>query len=623
MSVSKKLKKANSLRESGKNAQAFALYKEIVSLDPNHVDALYYLGLAARSRRDYAAAFNLFNRAINSEPQFAKGYFIIGLVYEETGDIESAVSYYLNALKREPENARYAYVFANTIKNLSFLQENTPVLESVTEILPHKNIESDRLSGVWISLFQHSAAYQTLLALTKTRQPSAEQINAAVNDQTFIMGLCYVLIMNIEFEHLLVHLRKNILMHLLPRDISIAFLAALALQNFHNEYIWDISAEETAALDALLAKTEAGKSDLHELLLLAAYMPLQRVESIAQYESLITEDTTGFGHNVWVQQVAEPFEELAIKPNIPQLTSIDDKISQAVQAQYEDNPYPRWKAIQHISEIDFKNQMKDRFNYLNPEIFNRLPNTPKVLIAGCGTGHQPLQHAQIFKGHKITAVDLSLASLAYAQRKKHTLAPKAEVSFAQADILRLGEAFEPESFDIIASSGVLHHMADPMAGWRVITKLLKPHGLMKIGLYSQHARKVVTQLREKIAADNIPSTPEGIRTLRQYIKARPDSAEYAWVTVLFDFYTLSDCRDLLFHVQEHQFTIPKIKAAIDELGLEFLGFEVENHAALNRSFLEMFPQSTLPGTLDEWNTYEQATPNAFRGMYEFWLKKAG
>ena len=33
-----------------------------------------------------------------------------------------------------------------------------------------------------------------------------------------------------------------------------------------------------------------------------------------------------------------------------------------------------------------------------------------------------------------------------------------------------------------------------------------------------------------------------------------------------DFYSLSTVRDLVFHVKEHQFTIPQIKRALEELG---------------------------------------------------------
>ena len=73
------------------------------------------------------------------------------------------------------------------------------------------------------------------------------------------------------------------------------------------------------------------------------------------------------------------------------------------------------------------------------------------------------------------AVDLSLASLAYAQRKSNELS-FTNIDYLQADILHLHQM--GKEFDIIESAGVLHHMDEPMAGWRVLVDLLKPGGLM-------------------------------------------------------------------------------------------------------------------------------------------------
>ena len=61
------------------------------------------------------------------------------------------------------------------------------------------------------------------------------------------------------------------------------------------------------------------------------------------------------------------------------------------------------------------------------------------------------------------------------------------LEYLQADILKLDHL--EQEFDIIESVGVLHHMDEPMAGWRVLVDLLKPGGLMKIGLYSELARQ--------------------------------------------------------------------------------------------------------------------------------------
>ena len=63
------------------------------------------------------------------------------------------------------------------------------------------------------------------------------------------------------------------------------------------------------------------------------------------------------------------------------------------------------------------------------------------------------------------------------------------VEFAHADIMKA--AAIDRSFDFIDLSGVLHHLGDPWAGWRALLSLLRPGGIMQVGLYSELARKNV------------------------------------------------------------------------------------------------------------------------------------
>jgi hypothetical protein len=81
---------------------------------------------------------------------------------------------------------------------------------------------------------------------------------------------------------------------------------------------------------------------------------------------------------------------------------------------------------------------------------------------------------------------------------------------------------------------------------------------------------------------------------------------------------MSECRDLLFHVQEHQFTIPQIAAFLAETGFTFVGFETLEHAAYRRRF----PADPAAADLANWATFEDENPSAFAQMYQFWIQKA-
>ena len=86
---------------------------------------------------------------------------------------------------------------------------------------------------------------------------------------------------------------------------------------------------------------------------------------------------------------------------------------------------------------------------------------------------------------------MSFASLAYAKRKIEELGHK-NVEFLQGDILNLN--ILNKKFDIIECAGVLHHMREPLEGLKVLLNLLEPHGFLKLGLYSDKARKHIVKI---------------------------------------------------------------------------------------------------------------------------------
>src|SRR6185312_1542924 len=125
-----------------------------------------------------------------------------------------------------------------------------------------------------------------------------------------------------------------------------------------------------------------------------------------------------------------------------------------------------------------------------------------------GTGRHALELAQSHRGARVLAIDLSLASLACAKRKTPP-ALAGKIEFAQADILALGSV--GRTFDFINAGGVFHHMANPLAGWRALIELMRPNGVMQVGLYSELARAEIVAAREMIASRGYRPTAEDIR----------------------------------------------------------------------------------------------------------------
>ena len=185
----------------------------------------------------------------------------------------------------------------------------------------------------------------------------------------------------------------------------------------------------------------------------------------------------------------------------------------------------------------------------------------------------------------------------------------------QADLLDLGKL--AKKFDIIESGGVLHHMDDPMAGWRVLTDCLESGGLIKIGLYSELARDSIVTIREEINQSGMGSSVNAMKLFRSDV-FNSSEQHHKNIRSFNDFYSLSELRDLLFHVQEHRFTIPQIKDCLSQLGLKFCGFESDK---IVKNFKLMNTGKDDPYDLNKWGLYEKDNPRSFPGMYQFWCQK--
>ena len=243
---------------------------------------------------------------------------------------------------------------------------------------------------------------------------------------------------------------------------------------------------------------------------------------------------------------------------------------------------------------------------------------PDVLIAGCGTGAQAVTSAMRYLNARVLAMDINLASLAYGKRKAAALGVD-RIEWRHGDILAM--AGSDRRFDMIDCSGVLHHMREPMAGWQILRGLLKPGGVMKIGLYSELARADFVRRGAELRAEG--GDPAGrIREFRHQVFAKPDDALSKRLMALRDFFTLSGCRDLFLNAGEHRFTLPEIGKSLEALNLEFTGFELSDHTLIDR-FRVRFPDDPGAVNLDNWHQFETDEPNMFIGMYQFWVKPRG
>jgi len=280
---------------------------------------------------------------------------------------------------------------------------------------------------------------------------------------------------------------------------ELAFCCALARQCFINEYVFACSEEEEKRAHELRDRlTAALQSDKPVPPLwpvaVAAYEPLHGVPTV---DALLARSWPDPLAALFRQQIAEPREEMRIRGETRRLTEVEDEVSRQVRQQYEENPYPRWvettEAWGKPASID---EYLRRLFPLAPVATPGKSGAIDILIAGAGTGRQAIEIARQFPEARVLAVDLSRAALSYAKRKSDELRVK-NIEYGQADILKLGKL--EQRFDVIEAAGSLQCLKDPAAGWRVLLSLLRPGGVMFLGLYSKVARADINAARDYIA----------------------------------------------------------------------------------------------------------------------------
>jgi SAM-dependent methyltransferase len=572
--------------QQGRIVDAEVACKQILARAPEHREALNVLGVVYQASGNHRLAAKTLAKAIAVNGLDAACHYNIAMSYQALGERVAAVSHFKRAI-----------VLGLSGKGVEpFLMQNTVIASRARGTIDERGLpvkiddlfEAGDIAAIADNTFLRCALESTIIR--------------GVTLELFLTGL----------RHALLHLAiGNISDPAKVADDVLDLFCALGQQCFLNEYVYAQTADETQGarrLREVLLQRLSGGDEVPALLLaaVAAYFPLHALAGAA---SLLAKDWLPETAELLRLQVREPLEEAEDIPSIPTLTAIEDRTSREVMRQYEENPYPRWT----INPLAALGRYPDAIS--NAAVQSE--SVQNILIAGCGTGEHPFDVAQKSPHARVLAIDLSRVSLAYARRKTREEGLQ-NIEYAQADILKLSAI--GRTFDRIEALGVLHHLADPLTGWRALLALLPPGATMRIGLYSEAARRSIVEARALIAERGFPATAEGIRALRQTIIRGQDEPRWKSLVRTVDFYSMSGCRDVFFHVMEHRFTIPAIKSFLDENRLRFLGFETESN--VTDMFREQFPGSDALVNLDYWQAFEASRPQTFLNMYTFSIRRS-
>ncbi|NKN33649.1 methyltransferase domain-containing protein [Marichromatium bheemlicum] len=452
----------------------------------------------------------------------------------------------------------------------------------------------------------------------------APVVAALLADALMMALLPRVILGDVGLERLLTLLRRALLIEVEQGRLDaagLALLVAIAQQCELAEFVHDQTDDEAARVAAL-------RAELAEALRWRAPVVAERVAAVAAYlplgsipfaERLLEREWPEELRPLLERQLVEPLAERRQLEHIERWALTEDVVSRRVRAQYERNPYPRWRVSEPVltPAPDLPALLRQRLPGVELEGVV-CPERPEVLVAGCGTGEHAIATARRLREARVVAVDLSLRSLCHARARSEALG--VAVRYAQADLLalpRLGRRF-----DLIEAVGVLHHLDDPVAGARALVECLRPGGVLLLGLYSQRAREAVRRARVRFGDAEAGDGPARIRWARQRVIDAAGSDEVLRPLLDSpDFHSMSGCRDLLFHVQEHCFTPAGLVDLLAAAGLELLGVELD--PARRARYRARFPEDPVVADLTRLDAFERADPLMFAGMYRLWVRVGG
>lgn len=635
--------KGLALSGQGKIEKSILHYEQALKINPEFGLALNNLGSAYLDLGEEEKALNFHRQATEVSPTIALFWVNLAHGYLRQGQNTLALSAIRRAISLDKFNMVYWKNFAAIISSLKSLDVTGEVINELQYCMQSTELCNWKIRSFAEEIFSRQVTIQSLkmsddgLSFVNFKEVfldrSTELQREELSHPLFLTILSEQRLANsANLETFLSTLRRHLLDEAVRGDLNsvlwkngLPFLCALASQCFLNEYVFWQTEHEDIQIERLTANIsrslKGGQTpDANLIALIGAYRPLGQepyADLLRQDRNLTNNSPLAF---VLKMQIDDPSEERRLRKEIQVVTPIKNEISSKVREQYEQNPYPRWAKPRTFEGFSSEVYITNSLKYYKGKM-PQLPESPRILVAGCGSGQEPIELAITLPSSTITALDLSKTSLSYAMRKAREIGVT-NIQFGQADILEL--QYSEVKYDIIVCSGVLHHMKDSEHGLDALLNCLKPGGMMQIGLYSELARHSVVAARKFIVEQGYSVSEQDIRRCRHDVLALPSGHPVLDVTRWGgDFNSISACRDLLFHVQERRFTLSELGKIFDSRGLTFLGFFLSDNVPqeIFDRYFHQFPADPQATNLDNWAIFEQENPDTFRGMYQFWIQK--
>jgi SAM-dependent methyltransferase len=235
------------------------------------------------------------------------------------------------------------------------------------------------------------------------------------------------------------------------------------------------------------------------------------------------------------------------------------------------NQYERWMYPQPI--LDIPTWLASNWQWFDPSHAHRLLWPDRgyrpgmdILVAGCGT-NQAAIIAFTNPTARGTAIDVSQPSLDHHSYLKSRYEMKnLELNrLAIEDVESLGR-----DFDLVISTGVLHHLADPAVGMAALGRCLRADGVAAVMLYARYGRTGVEMVQGAFRDLGLGQSDASLLIVREALALLPqDHPVKSYLAIAPDLNFDAGIVDTFLHGRERSYTIDDCLELVSGAGLVF------------------------------------------------------
>lgn len=233
--------------------------------------------------------------------------------------------------------------------------------------------------------------------------------------------------------------------------------------------------------------------------------------------------------------------------------------------------YQKWQYPEPIQNLE--TWLSNNWQWFDPSHAHRVlwpdrPHDPEmdILIAGCGT-NQAAVFAYTNRASKVVAIDVSQPSL------DHTRMLKDKYSLKNLELHLLPIEDAPslkQKFDLVVSTGVLHHMAEPKAGMKALAEVMEPDAVAAIMLYARYGRAGVEMMQAIFREMGLQQDEPSLSMVKAAIASLPASHPVrSYMSIAPDLDFDAGIVDTFLHGRDRSYTVDDCLDLVESAGLVF------------------------------------------------------